>query len=133
LKAGAPLPPQIPQFVSADSTSITIAILPSINNNGSPIYEYQIFRDIGENVDEINIKIEDYDGASETHQITSLTPGKFYKFATKALNSEGESTLSDYITIATSDLPAKPSTITKNTGLSDKTQLHLQWNKVSDA
>lgn len=40
LKAGVPLKPHSPVFISADATSITIEILQSDDANGSPITEY---------------------------------------------------------------------------------------------
>ena len=48
LKAGVPEKPPKPLFVSADSTSVTIEILRSNFANGSPISEYQIWRDKGQ-------------------------------------------------------------------------------------
>ena len=48
--AGVPKVPPAPEFVSANTNSITIDVLESENANGSPISRYQIWRDIGENV-----------------------------------------------------------------------------------
>ena len=54
---------------------------------------------------EIDQLVEDYDGASLRHTITGLDSGLYYKFAVIALNSEGSSAMSTYVTIATSELP----------------------------
>ena len=108
LKAGVPGEPPAPIFVEADSTSVTIDVQPSVDANGSPITLYEIWHDIGENVQEIDQKVTDYDGESPRHTITGLTPGLFYKFAVIAINAEGPSTMSTYVTVATSSLPAQP-------------------------
>ena len=62
-----------PVFVSASSNEVTIDIVESEDANGSPIYAYEIWRDIGENLQEIDTKVEDYDGVSLRHTITGLT------------------------------------------------------------
>ena len=41
-------------FVSADSTTVTIDVVVSTEANGSPIKAYQIWHDIGENVQDID-------------------------------------------------------------------------------
>ena len=66
------------------------------------------------------------------HTITGLTPGLFYKIAVVAVNGEGPSDMSTYVTIATSALPDPPSGIFKKAALSDQTSLYLFWTKVAD-
>lgn len=69
--------------------------------------------------------VADYDGVSPSHSISDLTSGLYYKIAVVALNAEGSSDKSTYITIATSELPDQPLAIVKNTDLSDQTSLYL--------
>jgi hypothetical protein len=74
----------------------------------------------------------DYDGVSLRHEITGLDIGLLYKFAVIAVNSEGNSEMSSYVTIATSSLPDQPQTIFKSAAISNQTSLYLHWDKVAD-
>jgi hypothetical protein len=107
-------------------------VIPSENSNGSPITNYEIWRDIGSNLGDIDTQETDYDGTSAQFTITGLDPGIFYKFAILAVNVEGKSDLSTYLTIVSSELPDKPAGIYKNSALSSQTSILLYWDKVLD-
>lgn len=46
--ATKPVAPDQPKYVSSTSTSITLTIPPSIDDNGSPIIKYKLFVDAGD-------------------------------------------------------------------------------------
>lgn len=50
----------------------------------------------------------DYDGTFAQHTITGLDAGVYYKFAIIAINGDADSNMSDYVTIATTELPDQP-------------------------
>ena len=64
LKAGVPKPPPAPLFLSADSTSVTIQILPTQDNNGAPVLAYKVWRDNGDNLNPVQAEVHNYDGTS---------------------------------------------------------------------
>lgn len=128
-----PKSPPAPLFISADSTSVTIQILPTLDNNGAPVQSYQVWRDNGDNLNPVTERVAEYDGTSPIFAVPNLTAGKIYKFSVKAVNSEGESAISIYMAAAASSLPSKPAAIFKNSKLSSETSISLYWNKVPDS
>jgi hypothetical protein len=52
--ATVPAPPGEPYYISSTSNSITIGFLPSLDDGGSLINEYRLFRDAGNLTSDIN-------------------------------------------------------------------------------
>jgi len=133
LKAGVPVAPPAPLFLWADSSTVTIQILPTLDNNGAPVSRYQVWRDNGENLNPVQAAVPEYDGTSAVFTVPGLTAGKIYKFSVLAVNSEGESDLSLYTPAAVSPLPNQPVALFKNSKLSNETMISLYWDRVPDA
>jgi len=53
LRAGVPKAPPAPLFLEADSTSVTIQVLETQDNNGAPITAYEVWRDNGDNLNPV--------------------------------------------------------------------------------
>lgn len=109
--ATIPIRPPAPLFVTANSTAITLRILPSTNTRGSVISKYNIYRNQGGNTN-CNISISSYSGMGDA-TITAadgiVPDGTIYQFKVSAQNSFGYSDLSDYVLAAMSDFPDQPS------------------------
>lgn len=78
-----------PQFMMASSESITIAILKSEDNGGSPITGYKLFADSGDDFSSSFVQITNYDGLSATYstqEADGFVLGKVYRFRTCATN-----------------------------------------------
>jgi hypothetical protein len=53
------------------------------------------------------------------YTISGLTPGVIYKFASLAINSQGESEMSHYVLIGATELPPAPTNLYKKSLLSN--------------
>lgn len=103
--ATVPIPPPKPLYLSSTDTSITIGLKNTLDNGGSRITQYKIFRDAGNLSSPVNIQLTDYDGFSATYTATGLTPGVNYRFRYFATNKFGDSAPSQTLTSASSYLP----------------------------
>jgi hypothetical protein len=54
LMAGAPSAPPAPEYVSSDDSSITIRVLTTLQNNGSPVKSHKVWRDQGDFASDLN-------------------------------------------------------------------------------
>ena len=123
-----PSRPPAPLYVSSDSTSISIEILPSEHNGGATINFQEVWRESG------GVEVQDttYDGKSRFHTLSGLAAGSIYRISVRSSNAEGYSAFSEYLEKAASSLPAAPSAVAKNIGLSTETSIYLEWSKVAD-
>jgi hypothetical protein len=126
--ARAPSRPTKPLYVSSDSSSISIEVLPSDNNGGSTITAYEIWSE----TDGISAEDSAYDGSARYHTLTGLTPGAVYRISVRSMNSEGYSEFSELLEVAASSLPPTPTSLRKVMSLSSKTSIYLEWDKVPD-
>ena len=60
--------------------------------------------------------------------IIGLTPGVIFKIAQLAVNSQGDSQLSDYVLIGASALPSAPQSLYKDSLQSNKTAMTISWD-----
>lgn len=130
--AGIPERPSRPEYVSSDATSITLKILPSVDNNGAEITAYHLYRDDGDYSSTIYNAITGYDGVSTQYTVTGLTSGVKYRFAVTAENSVGTSDQSDEAIFVAASLPSKPTSVWKDSSSSNKTAIAVAWSKVAD-
>ena len=123
-----PSRPPAPLYVSSDATSISIEVLPSEDNGGAAIDAHEVWLETG------GVEAEDtsYDGLSRFHTLSGLTSGAVYRISIRSLNAEGYSEFSELLEKAATNLPAAPSTVTKNIELSTESSIYLQWDKVAD-
>jgi len=109
--ATIPEPPQTPTYVSSSATEITVTVLRSLDNKGSPITHYTLYMDNGDLSDSFT-EVERYDGSSATFTVTAddegIVSGNKYRFVTTATNSIGDSLYSQESRFAAASLPAKP-------------------------
>lgn len=82
--AGEPPAPVRPTYLSSTATSITLEFYHDIvDNGGSQITSYKLKRDEGNSTSgsgDIDVLVTGYDGSSESHEVTGLTPGLIYRF-----------------------------------------------------
>jgi hypothetical protein len=76
-----PSPPGKPYYISSTSTTITLGLPPSIDNGGSKIRLYKLFRDDGNLSSDINLEVLDYNGKDQEYTVTNLAIGFVYRFA----------------------------------------------------
>lgn len=128
--AGVPSQPPKPTYVTSDSTSITVEILPVESNNGATVTAYELWRDDGDYSSAVATQITGYDQSAQ-FKVTSLTTGVVYRFGVIAVNSVGDSSMSYYGTFAAAGLPSAPTAIHKDSSASDKTSISLYWDSVT--
>ena len=84
--------PPPPTLNVATDLGVTINLLPSSEDGGSPITEHKIFRDDGNGLGPISYptQLTNYDGSSSTYAATIATDllvlGKIYRFVYVATN-----------------------------------------------
>jgi len=123
LLARPPRAPPKPLYISSDSSSITLQILPSLDSGGAAVLAHEVWTETG------GVLTQDtsYDGVSPTHTLSGLSAGEVYRTAVRARNVVGYSDWSSYLEIAASELPPAPAagSVRKVTTLSSKTSIFL--------
>ena len=110
--ATVPDPPDAPTRVVGTNTQTTIDLEWTPNSNGgSGITDYEIWWNGGGGGPATGL-LHTMGSATATYQVTSLTPGTFYKFAIKAINIVGTSNASGETEIIAATIPGAPSTPT---------------------
>ena len=66
-----------------------------------------------------------------THTVDSLTPGKIYRFVTRAKNSQGYSEYSNRFEGGISALPSQPDAPSVDRTRSSSTSIYITWNPVT--
>lgn len=127
--ATVPQRPAKPTFVTADSTSLTIALEESILDGGQLITEYEVFAKApsGE-----WSELTSYDGMSSQFTIATdeLTAGVIYRLKYRAVNAYGVSDFSEELQAAISSFPAKPFLVRKVSG--GESFVTLEWDTSAD-
>lgn len=130
--AGVPSRPFRPLYKSSTDTTIEIEIIPVLDNKGSYIQSYKVLRDNGDFNSDVDIVVGSFTGSTLTQTVSGLSPGVKYRFGITATNEIGESEISQFTIIAAASLPSAPTLITKDSSLSNKTAITVQWPKVPD-
>jgi hypothetical protein len=125
LVAQAPNQPEKPLLVSVDNTQITVTILESRDNNGSPITAYRLLVNEGEDGTPYHQAYEGLDSQFTLHALDvigthTVTTGGIYRFKTTAVNIEAESINSEELIVALARLPSQPQAPTFNADLSTR-------------
>lgn len=126
--ATVPSPPGKPYYIGSTASTITLGLPETIDNGGSKIRTYELYRDDGDLSSDINVQVTDYNGIDTEFEVTGLTPGSVYRFAYFAVNDFGSSESSLILTIASTELPEPPTDITIDWDRSTKTSLQILWN-----
>jgi hypothetical protein len=106
----APLPVTV---VTSDSTSITLKLGLCLDNGGSNLLKYTLYRDEGVLGSPFTAI---YEGLfDQEYKISGLSPGLNYRLKTTATNAIGESDASDLISWYSASLPTKPVQLTRGT------------------
>lgn len=114
LAASAPKAPLEPTFKSSTTSSATVGISRSEDNGGSPITEYRLYRDEGNNFDSEFVLVPEFDGSSETFELTTLETGKVYRLRTTAVNSVGESAHSQELIFGVGKQAPQPQSLVRS-------------------
>lgn len=124
LAAQVPSKPVTPILTSATDSDLVIAMNLNVDNGGSPILDYTLEIDDGTLSSTFNTYAS-YTGILSTHtfnQLTdSLTTGKVYRLKIKARNALGSSDYSNILTVALTNAPLAPATLTRVESSSTKT------------
>ena len=103
---------------------------PSADTGGSSLVGHEVWLSSG------GVLTQDtsYDGASPTHVVAGLAAGQVYRVSVRSLNSVAYSDWSPYLEAAASSLPSAPvaGSLRKDSRLSSKTTIMLEWDKVPD-
>ena len=98
-------------IVAADSTWITLKLSPCLENGGSSLLSYTLYRDQG---DYLPSYTSIYTGSFlGEYKVIGLTPGKQYRFKTTVTNAIGESDFSAEVAWYSAALPSKPAPLSR--------------------
>lgn len=111
--AVTPAKPRAPALISATSTEMDLELWIPEDNGGSPLTQFELYINDGDDTNEPDARVETYTSNDLTHTLTvaadSLTPGLIYKLQFRATNAIGNSELSDTSRFALADAPNAPS------------------------
>jgi hypothetical protein len=94
---------------------MTLAFVPSRNDNGIRVVEYELFIDEGDNTQSPFTKLDSYTTFSKEHTLTVASdglgaPGTLYRFKIRAVNEDGvTSDFSNEAMFYFASLPSQPS------------------------
>lgn len=130
LAASVPQAPPKPQLISVDSTSIHLSLMPSADNGGSLVTDYQLWIDGGSSstaFTQFTAYVYSSSGFDHTIDVasSSLTVGLVYRFTYLAINSVGPSDFSGELSVPLADVPAKPTSLTLSPV--SKTSVEVNW------
>lgn len=136
--ASVPKAPPAPEYVTADSSSITLSLLNTQDDGGSPIIDSKLYTDQGDRsagliyevtptyVPGVGYAISVFNDAS------TLTAKTTYMFAYSVKNEIGWSEKSNPITVETSTKPSQLGKPTVDWTQSSKTSLFVKWDASTD-
>ena len=133
--SGLPGKANTPILFKFNSTQITLNFMPNSDDGGSPILNYNLYRDTGDSSSNFSL-VKAYINNSLSYIFDSsldntLTLGKIYRFLYSANNSNGEGLKSDELKVALASLPSKPTTPTVNIGFSSQIALRVEWASIT--
>lgn len=117
LAARTPLAPATPQLISVSSTSVSLRFSPSPDNGGALINDYELWMDQGTLGSTFVKSI--YSFATNQFSFTidvaaeHLTPGNYYRFKYRAVNSIGYGEYSNQLAVPVGDVPSQPNSLSK--------------------
>lgn len=117
LAATVPTPPPSPTFSSFSASTLYINVLPSSDNGGTDIIDYELWVDAGDDFSSAFTKLTNYNGASLIYGANNandgIVIGKTYRFKTRSHNLIGFSEFSEDGYIAFGDVPSTPAAPTR--------------------
>lgn len=123
-------PPAKPLYITSTSTSITLGLTPTVENNGAPVLHHKLFRDDGAITSSFS-QVTSYNGQDTSVEVTGLTVGLTYRFYTTAVNSKGESEPSGEAMYTAGSPPAVPLDLV--VASSSKSSITLVWTRDSSS
>ena len=109
----APAAPRAPTLLSATATEMSLRLYVPEDNGGSPLTEFELYINDGDDANEPGTKITTYTTNAETHTLSvagdGLTTGLIYKLQSRAVNAIGNSERSETARFALVDPPSAPS------------------------
>jgi hypothetical protein len=148
--AGVPRKPPAPEYISSDSTHITVSIPATEDDGGADVTAYELYIDTIQvtpafellSTDSSLTRVIEYAApiGSSAADITAweatvsavqagLERGKTYRLATVAVNFMGSSDYSQELRVALGRLPSQPGAVTKVETTSTETAVMLQWDE----
>jgi hypothetical protein len=119
--------PDAPTLVAATATSIQLLFFVPATSGGTPLTQYELYRNDGNDANEATIQVTSYTSNSLTHTLTtttdSLVTGTIYSFRFRAVNAIGNSEYSDTVRYAVVDPPAAPALPTVMQAQTSTTQI----------
>jgi hypothetical protein len=133
LAARTPLAPATPQLVSVSSTSVSLRFSPSPDNGGALISDYELWMDQG--ISGSTFAKLPYVFATNQFSyivdvvVNHLTPGSYYRFMYRGINSKGNGDYSNQLAVPIGDIPSKPTSLTRLQ--STKTSIMIGWPQAT--
>lgn len=132
----APDSPPRPKFISATDTSVTIGLGLSLNDNGVPINNYELWIDQGNDSTSPFSKVNSFTSFANSYTLTTAVdglgaPGTIYRIKIRAVNEDGTfSPFSSEMIFALAPLPSPPVSLSKSISQSKKDSIFVYWPKV---
>jgi len=137
LAANAPAKPPAPVYLSSTSTGVTLQFSQTLDDGGSAVTAYKLYRDDGDDFTSSHTLLGNYDGSSLTYSATvgsdGLVSGRVYRFTYVATNAIGDSLPSNELIAGVGATPPAPSAPVKNAVLSNSTSMFISWGEVTTA
>jgi hypothetical protein len=106
-----------------------------LDNGGSEISLFELYRNDGDTDTELDIQVTSYDTNLLYHTLDlttdSLTTGVIYKFVFKATNQVGGSEDSNIVEYALCDVPASPDAPLVMLDHTTESSIAVQWSQVT--
>jgi hypothetical protein len=132
--AVAPGKPPKPTLVSATDSEMTLQFYKPVDNGGSEITGFKLFRNDGDSSVDPHIEVTTYASNLLRHTLTvtddSLETGLLYRFKFEATNLVGnsqESDISEFALVTIISAPGKPSVLLDHTS---EAAVAVQWSQV---
>lgn len=130
MAAQLPSPPQDPTLVSSTSTTINFDWFDPENDGGSPITDFQVYWNSGDDKNPFVLLQSSTLGMNTLFIQSGLTPGNYYQFKLRARNYVGLSPFSRFVRIIAASIPKPP--INLQSAGSTTSSVTFTWNPNSD-